>query len=180
MISDEEAMEMLEQVDMENLRKHMLAVGAIMEKLAERFGEDKEMWKLTGWLHDIDYKKSDMNEHGLISAKMLEGKLPEEALHAIKAHNELTGVKAESLMDKALIAADAVSGLVVATALIMPGKKLEEVKISSLINKFKDKSFARRVERGRIMVCNEIGMPLEEFLGISLEAMKGISEELGL
>ena len=180
MISDEEAMEMLEQVDMENLRKHMLAVGAIMEKLAERFGEDKKLWKFTGWLHDIDYKKSDMNEHGLISAKMLEGKLPEEALHAIKAHNELTGVNAESLIDKALIAADAASGLVVATALVMPGKKLEEVKVSSLINKFKDKSFARRVERGRIEMCEEIGMPLEEFLELSLEAMKRISNELGL
>ena len=180
MISDEEAMEMLEQIDMGNLRKHMLAVGAIMEKLAEKFGEDRKLWKFTGWLHDIDYKKSDMREHGLISAKMLEGKLPEGALHAIKAHNELTGVKAESLMDKALIAADAASGLVVATALVMPGKKLEEVKISSLIHKFKDKSFARRVDRGRIEMCSEMGMSLEEFLELSLEAMKGISGELGL
>jgi len=169
MISDEEAMEMLEQIDMENLKKHMLAVGAIMEKLAERFGEDKKLWKFTGWLHDIDYKKSDMNEHGLISAKMLEGKLPEEALHAIKAHNELTGVKAESLIDKALIA-----------ALVMPGKKLEEVKISSLMNKFKDKSFARRVDRKRIEMCKDMGMSLEEFLELSLEAMKGISNEIGL
>jgi len=180
MISEEEAVEMLGQIEMENLRKHMLAVGAIMEKLAEKFGEDRKLWKFTGWLHDIDYKKSDINEHGLISAKMLEGKLPEEALHAIKAHNELTGVRAESLMDKALIAADAASGLVVATALVMPGKRLDEVKTSSLINKFKDKSFARRVDRGRIEMCGEIGMTLEEFLELSLEAMNGISDELGL
>ncbi len=180
MISDEEAREMLEQVDMENLRKHMLAVGAIMEKLAEKFGEDAELWKLTGWLHDIDYKKSDMNEHGIISAKMLEGKLPEEALHAIKAHNELTGVKAESLLDKALIAADAVSGLVVATALVMPGKKLSEVKLKSLIHKFKDKSFARNIDRERVLLCNEIGMDRNEFLSLALEAMNGISDELGL
>ncbi|MHA1263447.1 MAG: HD domain-containing protein [Candidatus Freyarchaeota archaeon] len=173
MISGDEAREMLGQVDMGNLRKHMLAVGAIMEKLAEKFGENRKLWKFTGWLHDIDYKKSDMNEHGLISAKMLGGKLPEGALHAIKAHNELTGVKAESLMDKALIAADAASGLVA-------GKKLEEVKISSLIHKFKDKSFARRVDRGRIEMCSEMGMSLEEFLELSLEAMKGISGELGL
>lgn len=180
MISEGEAVEMLGQIEMENLRKHMLAVGAIMEKLAEKFGEDRKLWKFTGWLHDIDYKKSDMNEHGLISAKMLEGKLPEEALHAIKAHNELTGVRAESLMDKALIAADAASGLVVATALVMPGKRLDEVKTSSLMNKFRDKSFARRVDRGRIEMCGEMGMTLEEFLEVSLEAMNGISDELGL
>jgi len=171
---------MLGQIDMENLRKHMLAVGAIMNKMAERFGEDAEVWKLTGLLHDIDYKKSNMNEHGLISAKMLEGKLPEDALHAIKAHNERTGVKAESLMDKALIAADAASGLVVATALVMPGKKLSEVKISSVMNKFKDKSFARRVDRDRIRICSEIGLSPKEFLELALEAMNSISNELEL
>ncbi|MEA2054863.1 MAG: HDIG domain-containing protein [Candidatus Thermoplasmatota archaeon] len=180
MISDEEAMEMLEQVGEENLRKHMMAVGTIMEKMAEKFSEDKEIWKMTGLLHDIDYKKSDMNEHGLLSAKMLEGKLPEEALHAVRAHNERTGVKAETLIDKALIAADAASGLVVATALVMPGKKLSEVKTKSLIHKFKDKSFAKNIDRGRILVCDKIGMDTREFLSLALEAMNGISDELGL
>ncbi len=180
MISEEEAFSLLSNVENENLRKHMVAVGAIMAKMAEQFNEDKKMWMMTGLLHDADYGKADMEQHGLMSAEMLEGKLPEEALHAIKAHNERTGVKAESMLDKVLIASDAASGLIVATALVMPEKKLSQVKISSLVTKFKDKSFARRVERKRITICEELGLSLEEFLSLALEGMMDIGQKLGL
>ncbi len=180
MLSEKEAEELLNSVENENLRKHMVAVAAIMRKLAQKLNEDEEIWWLTGLLHDIDYGSVDMNEHGLRSAEMLEGKLPEEALHAIKAHNEMTGVEAKDKMDFALRASDAVSGLIVAAALVMPNKKISEVKVSTLKNKFKDKSFARRVDRNRIMECEKLGMELEEFLSLSLEAMKEIAEKLGL
>ena len=180
MLSEKEAEELLNKVKNENLRKHMMAVAAIMRKLASQLNEDEKIWWLAGLLHDIDYESVDMNEHGLRSAEMLEGKLPEEALHAIKAHNEMTGVKAESKMDFALRASDAASGLIVAAALVMPNKKLAEVKISTLRNKFKDKSFARRVDRNRIMECEKFGMELEEFLSLSLDAMREIADKLGL
>jgi len=171
-----------ENVSNENLKKHMIAVSAIMRGLARKFGEDEETWGLTGLLHDIDYEKvgGDMERHGLVSAEMLEGRLPENCLHAIKAHNERVGIKAESLLDKSLIAADAVSGLVVATALVMPNKSLSEVKISTLKKKFKDKSFARNVDRNRIGAYEEIGLGFEEFLSIALKSLQGVSDQLGL
>ena len=180
MLSEEEAEEILGNIKNENLKKHMVAVAAIMEKLAEKLGKDKQIWRFVGLLHDIDYEKVDMQEHGIKSAEMLEGKLPEYALHAIKAHNEMTGVKAENKLDYALRACDAASGLIVAAALVMPNKKLEEVKLSTLKNKFKDKSFARRVDRNRIMECEKLGIQLDDFLLLSLEAMKGIADKLGL
>jgi len=180
MLSEKEAMEILATVENENLRKHMMAVAAIMEGLAEKFGEDRKIWKYAGLLHDIDYGKVGHEEHGLKSAEMLKGKLPEDALHAIKAHNEMTGVVAESKMDFALRASDAASGLIVAAALVMPGKKLREVRLETLKNKFRDKSFARRVDRNRIMECEKFGMTLDEFLALSLESMKGIADDLGL
>ena len=171
-----------ENISNENLKKHMMAVSAIMQGLARKFGEDEEIWMLTGLLHDIDYERvgGDMERHGLVSAEMLEGRLLEECLHAIKAHNESVGVKAEGLLDKSLIAADAVSGLIVAAALVMPNKRLSEVRVSTLKKKFKDKSFARNVDRNRIRVCEEIGLDFEEFLGIALESLRGVSAQLGL
>ncbi|KAA0000758.1 MAG: HDIG domain-containing protein [Thermoplasmata archaeon] len=180
-MTPEEAIKLIEEkVKNENLKKHMIAVSAIMEKLAEKLGENKEIWRAVGLLHDIDYEVASMEEHGKISAEMLEGMLPEEALHAIKSHNERTGFKAMNKLDFALIASDAISGLIVASALVMPNKKLEEVKIKTLKNKFKDKSFARKIDRNRIMECEKIGLSLDEFLSISLEAMKEIAEKIGL
>ncbi|RLI04444.1 phosphohydrolase, partial [Candidatus Bathyarchaeota archaeon] len=99
----------------------------------------------------------------------------------IKAHNyEHTGVKPETKMEKALIACDALSGLLVACALVMPSKKLDEVKISTINKKFKQKDFARRVNRNKIMLCEEIGVPKEKFFEIALEGLKKISTEIGL
>lgn len=180
MIPQNKINEFFDEIKNENLKKHMKSVAAIMEKLAGKLGEDKELWKLVGLLHDIDYEKVDMHEHGLISAEMLKDYLPIDALNAIKAHNELTGYKPTKKIDFALRASDAVSGLIVASALVMPNKKLGEVRIETLKNKFKDKSFARRVDRNRIMECEKIGLNLEEFFEIALNAMKEIANELGL
>jgi len=178
MASKKESMDFLN----ENLKKHMIAVSVIMKGFARKFGENEETWMLTGLLHDIDYERvgGDMGKHGLVSAEMLENRLPSNCLHAIKAHNDGIGVKAKSLLDKSLIAADAVSGLIVAAALVMPNKKLSEVKVSTLKKKFNDKSFARNVDRNRVKVHEEIGLGFEEFLEIALKSLQGVSAQLGL
>lgn len=183
-ISHEEALKMVEEnVENENLKKHMYAVASIMKKIAQEIEEDPEEWYKVGLLHDVDYGKTEdkPEKHGLISAQMLKDKLPEKSLKAIKSHNhENTDVKPSSKLDYALIAADAVSGLVVATALVMPNSKIEEVRVKSVLKKFDDSSFAKNIDRERIMKCEELGMNKEEFIELSLNALKGINEKLGL
>lgn len=167
----------------ENLIKHMLAVEAIMRELAKLLSEDGETWGLTGLLHDIDFEKTSVNpnEHGVEAEKLLKGKVNEEILKAIKTHNyEYTGVKPESRMEKALVAADAISGLIIACALVMPSKKLKDVKIETLKKKFKDKDFARGSSRDRILICEEIGVSKEKFFEVALKALQEISLTLGL
>ncbi|MCJ7450642.1 MAG: HDIG domain-containing protein [Candidatus Nanohaloarchaeota archaeon QJJ-9] len=184
MIPKEEAEDLVkEKVDNENLRNHMYAVSSIMEKLGEELGKNPEKWARIGLLHDVDYEETKDNpkEHALRSAEILEDKLSNEALKAIKSHNHKhTGVEPENDVDNALIAADAISGLIVATALVMPNKTLEEVRAESVQKKFDDSSFAKNIDRDRIMYCKEVGLDREEFIELTLEAMKGIDEKLGL
>jgi len=167
----------------DRLVKHSLAVEAIMRKLAERLGEDGELWGLVGLLHDVDYEETSSNPeiHGLRSAEILEGLLPQEALDAIKAHNELTGYRCDSRLSYALATSDQFSGLIVASALVMPNKKLSEVKLSTLKKKLKQKDFARGVNREKIISLPEkLGLTLDEFLELSLKALQSISGDLGL
>jgi putative nucleotidyltransferase with HDIG domain len=180
----EEALELVnENISKENLIKHMLAVEAIMKGVAEYLEEDKEKWDLVGLLHDIDFGKTenDPKNHALVAEEILKDKVDEEMIRAIKSHNfENTNVQPESKMEKTLIAADAISGLVIASALIMPSKKLADVKVESIANKFKKKDFARNCSRERILFCEQIGIPREKFFEIALKALQNISDELGL
>lgn len=180
----DEALRLVEEnVSDRRIVLHMIAVSAIMRALARYLGEDEEEWGLVGLLHDIDYErtKADPARHGLEAENILKGRVSEEVLRAIKAHNfENTGVKPETRLENALIAADAVSGLIVASALVMPHKKLEEVRVETLEKKFRQKDFARRVSRERIMFCEKLGLSREKFFELALEALKGISGELGL
>jgi len=184
MISIEEALELMErEIETDALRKHLLAVSAIMGALANKLeikGEDKEKWILVGLLHDLDYErtKDNFEMHGLITAEMLNGKLPDECLDAIKAHNSRTGFEPNSVMAKALIAADAVSGLFVPTALMMPSRKLADVSVKSLKKKYKDKSFARTVSRENIMICEDLGLDRSDFFKLALDALQEISTDL--
>jgi len=167
----------------QNIIRHMLAVEAIMRGLAEHLGEDEDLWGLTGLIHDIDYEKTAENfkEHGVLAQKILKDKVPKEALRAILTHNyENTGVKPETTLDKALIAADAISGLIVACALVMPSKSVMDVKLRTVKRKFKDKDFARGANRERITLCEDIGIPREKFFEIALKAVQKISKDLGL
>ncbi len=180
----EEAITLIEEnVKRRNIICHMLAVEAIMRALARRFGEDEEVWGLTGLLHDIDFDKTQSRpeKHGVLAEEMLRGKVPDDILKAIKAHNyQHTGVMPEERMEKALIASDAISGLIVACALVMPSKKMRDVKLKTVKKKFKAKDFARGVNRDKILLCEEIGLSRDEFFELSLNALKEISEEIGL
>ena len=184
MISREEAVKIVRE-NVKDMRffRHMLAVEAIMRGLAEHLGENVELWGLTGLVHDIDYEKTlGMPEkHGIVAQDILRGRVPEEVLNAVKAHNyQNTGFTPKSKMEKALIAADAVSGLIIACALVMPSKKLGEVRVKTIVKKFKSKDFARGVDRNRILMCEEIGVPRREFFEIALNSLKKISSKLNL
>lgn len=184
MIARDQAIELLKKyLKTDNLIKHSLAVEAILLALAKRLHKPEDIWATTGLLHDLDYDftKTEPEKHATMSAQILDGILPEEIINAIKSHNfRHTNKTPETSLDKALIAADAVSGLVIATALIIPTKKLADVTLPTLINKFRDNSFARGCERKRINLCKDFGLPRNEFLEISLEALTSIADDLRL
>lgn len=166
-----------------NLIKHMLAVEAIMRALAARFGQNVEQWGLAGLLHDIDYDKTadDPEQHSLVGANMLaEAGIDPEIVYAVKVHNEVHGLPRQSELDRALYAADPLSGLIVAAALIHPDRKLAVIDVPFLINRFHEKSFARGASREQVESCQEFGLSLEQFLTLSLRAMQAINIELGL
>lgn len=187
MLSKGEALELLTKyLKDERMVKHCIAVGAIMRVLGGRLGEDSGTWELIGLLHDIDYDYvgRDMSRHGLGALEILEGVLSREALEAIASHNEHNGFRPTSeaavRLSHALRASDHLAGLIVATALVMPNKKLNEVKQDTLLKKFKAKDFARGVSRDRIREIEKLGISLDEFLGLGLEALKEVAGELGL
>ncbi len=183
-ISRDEALAMLEErLSNLNLRRHCMAAGAIMRSLAEDRGEDPELWEVTGILHDLDYEETagDHSMHGVVTARTLEGRLPREHVHAILSHNaENNGSRRESDLDHLLAAAECVTGLITATALIYPDRSLASVEPSSVIKRMTKSGFARAVNRDGIMECRLAGYDLDRFMDLSLRAMKSISGALGL
>jgi hypothetical protein len=178
-----EALELVHQhVRKENNIKHMIAVGAVMRQTALKLGQQQDRWELIGILHDIDFEVCTGAEDHCFKAKdLLKGKLDDEAIECILAHNsEHTKVPVDTDMKRGLIAADASSGLVIACALVMPSKRLNDVRPESLVKKFGSKDFAKGVSRERIMQCEQIGIPKDEFLVLSLEGMRKVAPELGL
>lgn len=173
-----------EHITNENLRKHCLATEAIMRKLAERLGEDVDDWGLIGLAHDIDYEqtKDEPERHTLVTAEILRQKgVPEDYIRAIISHNEaVPGSQRTTPLEHLLSAAENMTGLIVATALIMPDKKLASVKPKSVRKRMKEKAFARSVDRSAILECEQAGIPLDEFIQLSLQAMQEISDQLGL
>lgn len=180
----EEALESVRaNVDNENLIKHMLATEAIMQALAKRLGEDEEEWRLTGLLHDIDMEltEGDMSSHSKLGADIVrELGASEKMAHAILAHNEAHGVPRETKLDKALYCADPLTGLITAGGLVRPDKKLAGLEAKSVKKRFKEKGFAAGADREQIALCSELGLELDEFIELGLEAMKKIAKELGL
>jgi len=188
-----EALNFLEQkIKNQNIIKHMLATEALMEDIYEFLkdkGESdlgiKENWAMAGLLHDGDYSDDVPEEkQGLEVSKWLEKagiSVPQEVAQAMAAHNVKTEVKPQSKMDWTIFCGDSLTGLIIACTLVQPDKKLSSLKLESVLKKFKDKSFARGTRREDIALCKEkLGLPLKEFVEISLKAMQKISSSLGL
>lgn len=168
----------------ENLIKHCLAVEAIMKKLGEYFKEDINKWGLAGLLHDIDYEKTKDNpeKHGLESVLILEKYISDqEILDAIKGHNEMLGFGRNTILAKALFCADQLSGLIVASTLVLPSKKIQDLNTESILKKFKEKSFAKGAKRENILLCEtDLNIKLVDFIQIALVAMQEINNSIGL
>lgn len=182
----EQALELLRtHVKNENMIKHCLASEAVMRALALRLGADPALWGLAGLLHDLDVELTagDMARHTHEAEKLLKERgLPDDLIEAVKLHNEAAhgGRRRSEVFHKALAAAETVTGLITATALVYPDRKLASVKASSVTKRMKDKRFAASVDRSIIMECEALGLKLDDFVALSLAAMLGIASELGL
>jgi putative nucleotidyltransferase with HDIG domain len=181
----DEALKLLkENLTNQNLIKHSLAVEAGMRELARFFGEDEEKWGICGLLHDIDYEKTkgDPNLHSKVGSEMLKNLgFEDEICEAVLTHNEAHKVLPKTKMAKALFCVDPLTGLIVAATLVLPSKKINDLKVENVLNRFKEKSFARGANRENIKKCEEyLGVSLEEFVKIVLNGMQKISQDLGL
>lgn len=193
----DQALQLIEEhISNRNIIKHMLATEAMMGALCQElqiknqesseneFNEDE--WKMAGLLHDGDYcEEVPVKMQGIQIGKWaeLDGlMLPESVKHAMAAHNfHSTGVKPESKMDWALFCGDSLTGLIVASALVLPSKKLADLTTESVLKRFRETGFARGTRREEIKMCEEyLGISLEEFVKITLQAMQEVHEELGL
>jgi putative nucleotidyltransferase with HDIG domain len=171
-----------------SLRAHMLAVEAAMRAYASRFGEDVERWGLTGLVHDFDYERwpndahSPTEEHPAEGVRILRGRgWPEDILEAILGHANYRGVPRTTLLAKALFAVDELTGLVTATALVRPSRSVHEVDARAVRKKMKDKAFARGVSREDVVAgAEDLGVELDEHIGVVVAAMQGSAEALGL
>jgi uncharacterized protein len=162
---------------------HALESEAVMRALAGHLNEDKELWAITGLLHDLDYGTTKVNtaRHGLDSVELLGGKLPDEALNAIRRHAfEMNGSdRPQTRMDFALRCGETITGLVHTAALVRP-TKMEGMKPKSLKKKMKDKAFAASVDRDAIRECSKLDMELGDFLQLAISAITEIAPEVGL
>jgi putative nucleotidyltransferase with HDIG domain len=181
----DEAVALLKQhIQDERMLNHSYAAEAVMRALARRLGQDEEKWGLAGLLHDVDLElvRGDLTVHGIEAARILTEKgVDPEIVEAVKRHNEMAaGAKRETAFQHALAAGETITGLISATAMVYPDKKLASVKAKSIVKRMKEKAFAASVNRETILECERIGIPIDEFAAIALAAMQDISEQLGL
>jgi predicted hydrolase (HD superfamily) len=170
-----------EKVKEGNLVKHILAVEAVMRRLAEHFHEDPERWGLVGLLHDLDYSETlnEPDRHTYLTAEWLSAypEIDAEIIRAIHCHAEHE--ECRSRMEWALYATDPTTGLVVAAVLMHPSRKLAQLPVKSLLKRHKDKRFAAGARRDAIASCSELGLTLPEFFELALDGMRRIDTELG-
>ena len=170
------------------LRKHMYAVETAMRAMAERAGEDVEAWGLVGLMHDFDYERFPNAAHSATEEHPAEGVriltalgLPEASGRAILGHANYTGVPRDTPMAKALFAVDELCGFLVACALVRPSRSLQDLEVSSVKKKLKDKAFARGVSRDDVIQgAAELGVPLEEHIAFVLQALRPDERRIGL
>jgi predicted hydrolase (HD superfamily) len=195
MISRGQALDFLNQkIENKNIIKHMIACEALMagvyEALVEKgekdLGGTKEEWMMAGLLHDGDYcPEVPPERQGIQITIWLREKgfeIPQNVAQTMAAHNwKNTGVEPKTKMDWTLFCGDSLTGLIVAATLVLPSKKLSDLTVQNVLNRFGEKSFARGTRREDIALCQEkLGLTLEEFIKVGLRAMQKISKELGL
>ncbi|MFA6106730.1 MAG: HDIG domain-containing metalloprotein [Patescibacteria group bacterium] len=171
-------------------RLHLIESEAIMRALARHFKEDEEKWGIVGLLHDIDWDltKNNTKEHCVRCVRILkEAGATDFLVNTIVSHGygiESCGAgmdKSRSAkLEHCLVAAETLTGLIIATTLMQPDKKLASVRPESLKKKYKTKGFAAKCNRELIAECEKCGIPLDEFLNLGLKALQGISGELGM
>ncbi len=172
----------------ESLRKHMYAVETAMRAYAERWDEDQARWGLAGLLHDFDYERYPNAEHSPTQGHPSEGVrilrergCPDDVLDAILGHAQYTGVPRSSRMARTLFAVDELTGLITATALVKPSKRVADVDAHSVRKKMKDKAFARGVSREDVIRgAQELGVDLDEHIQFVIDAMRREADTLGL
>lgn len=179
------------KVQAPGLRRHMVAVEAAMGLYAGKLGADPDLWRLAGLLHDFDWEiHPTLEAHPAKGAPILrEAGCPEEVVQAILSHNTAgTGVERSNPIDYALLACDEVTGLAIASTLVRPSKDIRDVKIKSLKKRWKEKAFARGVNREEVeeatedfsRECFDGGLELWEHVQNVLTAMQGAADELEL
>ena len=181
-LSREAAYQMVvDEIGINNLLKHILAVEAGMRRLAEHLSEDVEYWGLTGLVHDLDYNetKDDEGRHAYLTCEWLaEYDLPEEMQSAIIAHPGHQPCR--SRLDWALYSVDPATGFIVACALMHPDKKLAPLDAEFMLRRFKEKRFAAGASRENMSACSQLGLELDDFLMLVHGGMMTVSGELGL
>jgi predicted hydrolase (HD superfamily) len=189
-ITKEKAEQLLDEYIKDPITKlHMLESEAIMRALAKRFGEDEESYGIIGFLHDIDWDltKNNTAEHCVKCQEILrEAGGSEFLIETIISHGygmdsipSLKDKERSTKLQYCLVAAETLTGLIIASTLMQPDKKLSSLTLQSLKKKFKNKGFAARCNRELIRECEKAGIPLDEFLEIGLLALQGISGKLG-
>jgi len=181
----EEALQLLQKhIRNEKMIAHSLASEAVMFALAERLGRNTEAWAQAGLLHDLDveFTNADPFTHGPVAANWLaEMGLQADMVDAIMMHNEIaTGRERSTEFQHALAAGETITGLIMATTYVYPDKKIASVKPKSVTKRMKEKAFAASVSRENIMECEKIGIPLDEFAALAINAMSGIADQIGL
>jgi putative nucleotidyltransferase with HDIG domain len=174
-----------EYTQSESLRKHALAVEAVMRAAARRHGHEEHLWGLTGLLHDFDYERwPDPADHTVAGGRILrERGYPEELVHAIQAHNEANGLglKREAILDQVLFANDELTGFITAVALVRPSRRIHEVEPKSVLKKLKDKRFAASVNRDEVRQgMEELGVEPAPHIQFIVDALIPLAAELGL
>jgi putative nucleotidyltransferase with HDIG domain len=176
---------MTEHVKNENLQKHMLSVEAAMRFYARKYGEDEQLWAMTGLLHDGDYEEyPDLREHTLVMAQWLrEQGYDARIIYAILAHNDINQAThpRTDLLSKALYACDEITGMITATTLVRPNKSVIGLEVSSVRKKMKSKGFAAGVNREDLVRgAQELGVDLDEHIAFVIAAMSSVADTLGL
>jgi predicted hydrolase (HD superfamily) len=170
----------------DSLRKHALAVEAAMRACAARYGgadADVDEWGITGLLHDFDYEMfPTADEHPFKGANIMCGRgYPDRIIRAIMGHATYTGVPRDTAMARSLFATDELCGFLVACALVRPSRSLDDLEVSSVKKKLKDKAFARTVNRDDIRQgVEELNVEMDEHIRFVIDALRPLQPEIGL